>query len=475
MHSVDIAQKGACASSEGGTRLEDVSIYQMGKRALCTPADIIESFVHAIERNILWEPGGQPKFAQVCADFVKDAEGNWWLLQVKSIKFHRKPSKVMNNRGLSQEMPNKSISRSAPQLLHKQGGDSNVLLNRSTKMGTILLQQALGCELCGLQGFEKGEMFTMSSSMISRMLTLFEWRGIHLRCLSSSKIPLLIKKGFGKFRVCRMCYEIYKAQENLMSIGQEYQNLVRFSKKKKRQNATRNFGITHVGEGPTLDLLDKEPKNEEPNLFKFTIVLFLHSIFGFEGRAEKRQVAHGDFTVDYTFGHTKFQGKLSPSVSGEHMESDELPMQMLSVHQLYAKSSSMLHLLKVRTVNINLYHRTRVSEKRICEAQISFPLKQLVFGVMNNRDMKHDILLPVKTRSLGDCWASMSIGLLNERKKGGCSVEGLSSQRSYLNEDGIYWEVDNEWCTDLLPSEWLLESASKSLGNKVPSALFLFP
>jgi hypothetical protein len=436
----------------------------MGNRTLVKPAAIIELLVHAIERKLMWEPGGQPKFAQLCADFIKDEAGHWWMLQVKCIKFFKNPGRMVNNRRDSEESASKMIiSRSTPNF-HGRIIESSILLNRSTKMSAILLQQAVGCELCGLQGFEKNEMFTMSASMIARMLHIFELRGIHLRCLSCSKIPLLIEKGFGEFRICRMCYEIYKAQEKLMSVGQEYQNVVRARKNwKKGQKIAKRIGVTQVGIGPTLDLRnDDEPKNEHSNLFKFRIVLILHRIFGFEAKVLKSQFANTRFTLDYKFGHTEFRSKLSPLTSGYVHECYEVPLRMLSVHELYATSASMINLLKVKVVNLELYNRARVSDKRIHEAQIPFTLENLVLGVMNNRDMKHDLVLPVKTKSFGECWASVSIGLLSDRKQGGCSVDVLSSQRSYLSEDSIYWEVDNQFCLDLLPSEWL-EGESKAM------------
>ncbi|KNC52599.1 uncharacterized protein AMSG_08462 [Thecamonas trahens ATCC 50062] len=170
------------------------TVFKLTGRSLGEVAEMTNSIVQYVEQNVT----PRPQFAQLVADFMKDAGSQWWFLQVKHFTLTPKCLAHFEAR---------------------DKGEAHVQTPAEREMVSKDYLLMLTCGCCKTRCSSEELIYELTLKMILETVHHLKSRGIELRWFQLLDASTIIADDKAKFyapaRVCRFCYDLYLTEQKL--------------------------------------------------------------------------------------------------------------------------------------------------------------------------------------------------------------------------------------------------------------------
>lgn len=428
------------------------SVYKLTGRSLFEVGDAISSIVSYVEQNVT----PRPSFKQLVADFIKDADGRWWLLNVKHFTLQERTLRHIE-----------ALTRSASVSLVRAHVQTTADRSAASRRDSYLMM--LTCHCCRTRCAQDELVYELTLKMILETVQHLKQRGVTLRwfkALEGSTVILEDKaKLYAAQKVCRYCYDLFLTEQKLqrmvrrfaiaigvpvsgdaappsasLSIKPESSALTSSSARKGTPAPLRPMPDGWAYGFQFGESVQVAPDNENyrpPDMRLYRFIIFLHELYDAPDLPEL--FGDGTFFLQFTIFNytTRIPLQLVPG--------SILPVHKLRVFSFFADETGLIEFIeRQQKLEVSLFTSMRTRPL----SSTSLYLKQFASGLVS----KLDFFQLFSTREMAECGLKATLGFVKLRD----IADPASYASSTTRHLGVFIPTDpGFYSCDPLPEEWL--------------------
>ncbi|RLO04741.1 hypothetical protein DYB28_000113 [Aphanomyces astaci] len=476
----------------------DLHAAKLRGRPIAPAVDAIQRIVAHAQTHI---PAVQ--FNDMEADFVKDAAGTWWCLQVKSFRYEMRVPGVV---ALLRESKLVDSLVHVPKLLRRRPTRCNFHDDDSTNTSTTdiaamrqdssdLHPPSSACFLChnsfdltdadalglvlddddqhvsmGAAATRRG--YAMTFHMVSDTLTSLRHRGVHLSSWEASLHRATSIPAASECRVCLVCYQIYKHQAAVCdtaaaihsffvpppimptllvdSAGRrtKHDSILQRIDAFRQERDPQDFTMPEEEEESAADHLRiVRGPDVDPNCQQFCFFLLFHELQDVLGRDDPTNY-HLEYQLGQTFSTLSFDG---PKVHTAH----RWQLCEARAHYAVATPDALRTMcrdhkiqIKMKTTHTHAFEGHAVLSLKPLLGQASAAAASIDNGGDHDDDDDNDrlqgpshcgVLVHVKTHSLGLLKLKVTLGVFGTHQHDFAALQGAIAGVDFVQEHQVFW------------------------------------
>ncbi|RHX97412.1 hypothetical protein DYB36_005697 [Aphanomyces astaci] len=476
----------------------DLHAAKLRGRPIAPAVDAIQRIVAHAQTHI---PAVQ--FNDMEADFVKDAAGTWWCLQVKSFRYEMRVPGVV---ALLRESKLVDSLVHVPKLLRRRPTRCNFHDDDSTNTSTTdiaamrqdssdLHPPSSACFLChnsfdltdadalglvlddddqhvsmGAAATRRG--YAMTFHMVSDTLTSLRHRGVHLSSWEASLHRATSIPAASECRVCLVCYQIYKHQAAVCdtaaaihsffvpppimptllvdSAGRrtKHDSILQRIDAFRQERDPHDYSMPEEDEESAADHLRiVRGPDVDPNCQQFCFFLLFHELQDVLGRDDPTNY-HLEYQLGQTFSTLSFDG---PKVHTAH----RWQLCEARAHYAVATPDALRTMcrdhkiqIKMKTTHTHAFEGHAVLSLKPLLGQASAAAASIDNGGDHDDDDDNDrlqgpshcgVLVHVKTHSLGLLKLKVTLGVFGTHQHDFAALQGAIAGVDFVQEHQVFW------------------------------------
>ncbi|ETV81473.1 hypothetical protein, variant 2 [Aphanomyces astaci] len=492
----------------------DLHAAKLRGRPIAPAVDAIQRIVAHAQTHI---PAVQ--FNDMEADFVKDAAGTWWCLQVKSFRYEMRVPGVV---ALLRESKLIDSLVHVPKLLRRRPTRCNFHDDDNADISTTdiaAMRQdssdvhppSSACFLChnsfdltdadalglvlddddqhvsmGAAATSRG--YAMTFHMVSDTLTSLRHRGVHLSSWEASLHRATSIPAASECRVCLVCYQIYKHQAAVCdtaaaihrffvpppimptllvdSAGRraKHDSILQRIDAFRQERDPHDYSMPEEEESAADHLRIVRGPDVDPNCQQFCFFLLFHELQDVLSRDDPTNY-HLEYQLGQTFSTLSFDG---PKVHTAH----RWQLCEARAHYAVATPDALRTMcrdhkiqIKMKTTHTHAFEGHAVLSLKPLLGQASAAAASIDNGGDHDDDDDNDrlqgpshcgVLVHVKTHSLGLLKLKVTLGVFGTHQHDFAALQGAIAGVDFVQEHQVFWpDVSYYQPSIAVPIEWM--------------------